>query len=119
MTQIEITDYLHLIVIYLILLVARGSLIFLSRPVLQWLSTDQAPVTMADAAVMTWGGLRGAVGLALAIQVYNDRAPHVDTDVPQIRVADGRRVLFYVGGVALLTTIINATTCPKLVNYLQ
>eukprot|EP00971_Amphidinium_carterae_P308083 6122901-Amphidinium_carterae.1 len=32
----------------------------------------------ADAAVITWGGLRGAVGLALAIQVFNDRAEDLD-----------------------------------------
>jgi hypothetical protein len=73
---------------------------------------------MADAAVMTWGGLRGAVGLALAIQVYNDRAPNTDGE-PQIGVEQARRVLFYVGGIAFLTTIINATTCPILVNWLN
>merc|ERR1719478_876945 len=113
MMEIDGIDYVHLIVLYLFLLFCRGSLIFLSRPLLKQLSKDKAAVSPAEAAVMTWGGLRGAVGLALAIQVYNDRAPHYDgIQGEQITPENGRRVLFYVGGVALLTTIINATTCP-------
>jgi len=82
---------------------------------------------MADAAVMTWGGLRGAVGLAMAIQVYNGRAPCscetppceacVSGD-PQISKIQAERMLFFVSGIALFTTIINAVTAPYIVNYL-
>mmetsp|Transcript_125543 Transcript_125543/g.198962 ORF Transcript_125543/g.198962 Transcript_125543/m.198962 type:complete len:810 (-) Transcript_125543:73-2502(-) len=61
---------------------------------------------------MTWGGLRGAVGLALAIAVRIDKADG--------KIDDGqsKRVLFFVGGVASLTLCINATTCPLLVKML-
>ena len=39
------------------------------RPVLRLLHPDRLPLTWEDATVMSWGGLRGAVGLALAMQV--------------------------------------------------
>jgi len=74
---------------------------------------------VADAAVMTWGGLRGAVGLALAIQVYNDRAPDEIRGIPQISQQQAEVVIFFVSGIAFLTTIINATTAPALVNRLN
>lgn len=117
MTSIDAIDYIHLIVIYIVLTIMRGSFIFASRPILRLLSQDGAPVSKADCCVMTWGGLRGAVGLALAIQVYKDRAPDPN-GVEQISSSDAERVLFFVGGVAFLTTIVNATTCPKLVERL-
>jgi len=111
--NISLQDYLNLVIIYLALVVIRGSVIFGSRSVLRWLSADgKRAVSAKDAMVMTWGGLRGAVGLALAIQIYNDKAGG------KIENHEAHRVLFFVGGVALLTTIVNATTAPALVNWL-
>jgi len=119
MLEIKAIAYLHLIVLYLVLLFSRGLLIFASRPVLRWLSVNKIPVSVEDAIVMTWGGLRGAVGLALAIQVHNDRAPDVDDEtILHISVEQSKEVMFYVAGIAFLTTIINATTCPALVKWL-
>jgi len=112
MTKIPWEDYLHLIMIYIVATLIRGMLLFCSRPILTYLSEDHASVSAADAAIMTWGGLRGAVGLVLAMQVSRDRAGG------QISGLDGDRVLFYVGGIATLTLVINATTCPALVKLL-
>lgn len=112
MAHISGEDYLHLIVIYIVLVVVRGTLLFGSRPILRHLGTDKEAVPAADLLVMTWGGLRGAVGLSLAIQVNGDRASG------QISEMDARRVLFYVSGVAALTLCVNATTCPFLVQVL-
>jgi len=113
----EYIDYVHLIVIYIFLLILRGSLIFASRPLLQYLSTDKQPVSKEDALLMTWGGLRGAVGLAMAIQVMRDRAISEEGEY-QIEQSDADRLLFYVSGVAFLTLIINATSAPALVHKL-
>mmetsp|Transcript_7852 Transcript_7852/g.17247 ORF Transcript_7852/g.17247 Transcript_7852/m.17247 type:complete len:1246 (+) Transcript_7852:169-3906(+) len=119
MVDIEIGDYLRLGVIYLVLVVTRGLFVFISRPILKFLSVDGLPVSTADAAVITWGGLRGAVGVALAIQVHTDRAPdESDCNNPQVSAKDGKRVLFFVSGIAFLTTIVNATTAPALVRCL-
>ena len=64
---------------------------------------------------MTWGGLRGAVGLALAIYVAN--IMDTETSTPEQR-RTGSLVLFHIGGVALLTLVINATTAEPLLRKL-
>jgi len=81
------------------------------------LHSSRQVVSLSDCAVMTWGGLRGAVGLALAVQVRIHRAEDDDGN-PHIDKKDAHRVLFYVSGVAFLTLLINATTCPILVKRL-
>jgi sodium/hydrogen exchanger 10/11 len=67
-------------------------------------------ISAKEAFVMVWSGLRGAVGLAMAIIV--DREPDVPTQM-------GSRVMFHIGGLAALTTIINATTSAPLLKYLD
>jgi len=62
-----------------------------------------------DMIVMWWGGLRGAVGLALALTIK--RRPYTDAGT-------GNLFVFHVGGVAMLTLLVNATTCKYLVQYL-
>jgi hypothetical protein len=88
---------------------------FVSIPILNRVGEDN--VTFADASLMAWGGLRGAVGLVLAIQVHNDLAPDAD-GVPQITQKDGERLLFFVSGIAFLTMVVNAVTAPALVHKL-
>jgi sodium/hydrogen exchanger 10/11 len=124
-THVEFMDCIDLVVLYIFLFLLRGALVFLSRPILTYLVEDKQKVTFADAAVMTWGGLRGAVGLALAIWVLNERAPARDKDgnlIPDgetmINEKDAQRLLFFVSGIAFLTTIINAVTAPALVQKL-
>merc|ERR1719217_1129968 len=68
------------------------------------------PLDYKEAIVMVWSGLRGAVGLAMAIIV--DREPQVPTQM-------GSRVMFHIGGLAALTTIINATTSAPLLRFLD
>jgi hypothetical protein len=97
-------------VIYLVLIIIRGGVIIGSLPILRKLGKAELP--LSEALVMTWGGLRGAVGLALAIQVSIEKAGGKISDM------DARRVLFYTGGIAFLTLVVNAVTCPSLVKYL-
>ena len=54
-----------------------------------------------EGCVMAWGGLRGVVGLALAIIVYDEASK------PGIRMTthEGKVVLFHVGSVAFLTLL--------------
>jgi len=116
--DIEPICYFHLIVIYTFLLCLRTALIFASRPILRRLSADGAPLKWQDGLVMSWGGLRGAVGLAMAVTVNLERAPNKCDGVPSIDTKKAECLLFYVSGVALLTMLINATTAPRLVNKL-
>jgi len=112
MYQIGAKDYLHLLVIYIACNVVRGVMLLLSMPILRLLGQDKQPVSLADTAVMCWGGLRGAVGLSLAIHLSMDRAGG------QIDTLDGKRILFFTSGIAALTLLVNATTCPLLVKWL-
>eukprot|EP00968_Pinguiococcus_pyrenoidosus_P001772 scaffold83_cov246-Pinguiococcus_pyrenoidosus.AAC.1 len=64
-----------------------------------------------EIAVMTWGGLRGAVGLALAILLRNDLEGLGETE-------DGNKIVAMVSGVAALTLLINATTSENLLSIL-
>jgi NhaP-type Na+/H+ or K+/H+ antiporter len=116
--DIDGIDILNLLLIYLFLVLIRGTLIFSSRPVLKQLSPDKQPVTWQDATLMTWGGLRGAVGLCLALAVERDGAPDIVTGLPNLEKKETGRLLFFVSGIALLTTMVNATTAPSLVNKL-
>merc|ERR1719443_2744496 len=61
--DIEAVDYARLLAIYVALLAIRSAIFFCSRPLLRLLHADKKPVSWQDAVVMTWGGLRGAVGL--------------------------------------------------------
>jgi len=112
MSHMDPQDYLHLMVIYIVSMLLRLAMLVVSIPVLRLLHQQREPVPLADIAVMCWGGLRGAVGLALAIQVAIDRAAF------KIEASDGRRVLFYTSGVAAITLLVNANTCPALVRWL-
>ena len=62
-------------------------------------------VDWRDAVVTTWGGLRGAVGLALALMVFYEQA-----DICK-RVRD--TTLFHTSGIVLLTVVVNSTSMRK------
>ena len=63
----------------------------------------------AGVLVCTWGGLRGAVGLALALSMH--------TDLGTSRT--GKLVVLQVSGIALLTLLINAPLSPALLSWLR
>ena len=62
------TDISFLIILYLVCIFARAIAILVCYPALRRLGTGMQPRT---AVVLLWGGLRGAVGLALAIMVHH------------------------------------------------
>merc|ERR1719387_113000 len=66
-------------------------------------------LTQAELVVIAWSGLRGSVSLAMAIIVDME---------PAIPKKMGSRIMFLVGGLATLTTIINATTTAQLLSWL-
>ncbi|KAK3283476.1 hypothetical protein CYMTET_8826 [Cymbomonas tetramitiformis] len=100
--------------LYLLLTVIRGLIMVVLFPVMRRLGYG---LNWKEAAVMTWGGLRGAVGLALAIMVYN--TDEVDEHGEQY-ISDSvkKYVLFHVSGIALWTLLINGTTCSLLIRKL-
>ncbi len=79
---------------------ARSVLIFGLIPGVQYLGLT-ANLTTGYKAVMLWGGLRGAVSLALALAISEN--PAVDSETQQF-------IITMVTGFVLFTLFVNATT---------
>jgi NhaP-type Na+/H+ or K+/H+ antiporter len=99
-------DFALLIGTYLGLHVIRFLSIIIFWPFLKSLGYG---MTFSQVLLCSYAGLRGAVGLSLALIVSNDtKLPKYCRDV----------ILLHVGGVALLTLLINATTTSWVVKKL-
>ena len=66
-------------------------------------------VTVKDSIVLWWGGLRGVIGLAMALIVAE--TSNIDHEIRD-------QFLFITAGIVLLTSLINATTIKSLVKGL-
>jgi len=64
---------------------------------------------IGDQIITVWAGLRGAVGLSLAMMVFSN--PKICEPIREI-------VMFHTAGIVVLTVCINATTIPKVINLL-
>ncbi len=84
----------------------RFFVVFVSLPVVNRLGP---PVTPRQATLMAWGGLRGAVSLALALAVSQD---------PRIDRLLGDQMLQVTAGVVLLTIVCNGMTTGLLLKWL-
>lgn len=104
------TDWLYLFVFYFALMITRLCIICLLYP---WLSTTGHKCTWKEALFMSWAGLRGALGMALALIVKNSNEIYAESE------EDLSRMFFYVGGIAALTLIINATLAQNVLTKLS
>ena len=59
--------------------------------------------------MLTWSGIRGAVGLAMAI---------VADEADYTSAAAGRQIVFFAGGVAFLTVLVNGSSTHLLMRAL-
>ena len=104
---VEAMDWLFLVTLYIglqvIRLIAIGSL----WPILTKIGYS---ISWKSILVMTWGGLRGAVGLALALIVSQD--PRI------VSPTLGPKFLFHSAGIVLLSLLINATSVKYLLRVL-
>jgi len=119
-----------IVAIYPIILFARGAAILVAFPLIKRLGTG---CTWQEAVVMWWGGLRGSVGLALALAVH-----HTIYDegmwgngasntwgaqtllVPTLNCRDQPlMVLTLILYVVLLTVVINGITMAPLMRFLK
>lgn len=100
------TDWVLLIALYCAINVIRACIIALFSPLLKRIGYG---LTWRSATVMAWGGLRGAVGLALALMVSQNSL--LDQDLQD-------KVLFHTAGIVLLTLVLNATTMTTLLRIL-
>lgn len=87
-----------LLVLYLALQLIRALAIWMLAPVLR---SQGVGLSRDKQLVLCWGGLRGAVALALALIVAHD---------PAVASPWGEQVLFLTAGVVVLTILINGGT---------
>lgn len=104
--HLSMVDFGWLLVLYAFLHLIRGTTIALLSPFMRKMGYG---FELNTGIVLMWGGLRGAVGLALALIV------DLDEGIAQ-SIKD--RVLFHVAGVVLLTIAINGSTTGLLLRRL-
>lgn len=102
----------YLLLLYTLLFTVRAIVICLSNPFLRLIGND---LSANEVAFMTWGGLRGAVSMALALSLSNSIARNQTVLDPQ----SSDIVFFFIGGIAAMTLLFNATTCGFLLKWLQ
>ena len=95
-----------LILIYIALNLIRFAMIMLLYTVMKRLGYG---LTRRESVILTWGGLRGALAMILALMV--SYTPAIPEDIRS-------QVLFFTAGIVTLTLCINATTMRALLNRL-
>ncbi|CAH1803170.1 unnamed protein product [Owenia fusiformis] len=100
-------DAFYMLALYFAITVIRGITIGFFSPILARIGYG---LPWRNGLVMTWGGLRGAVGLALALQVVQD------SNLNNERI--GNKVFLHTAGIVVLTLAINATTISGLLKVL-
>lgn len=105
--HLTVLDFGWLLVTYVLVMLIRAAIF-----AILWIPLNMVghEISFKEGIIMVWSGLRGAVGLALAIMVDLE---------PGISEERGGRLLFHVGGVAALTILINGTTASSLLTYLE
>ena len=96
--------FIWMVAFFCIMLLVRGVMIVLCYPVLKNLGYGTSP---KDSAFMVWAGLRGAVGISLAILVVQNGGDE----------RAGQEILFLVSGLAFLTLLVSGTTSGALLRY--
>ncbi len=103
--QATVGDLVLVLVAYVAAMLIRFALTYASQPLANRWSDG---VSLKDAAVMSWGGLRGAVSLALGLVI--SQHPQIDPDLR-------RQILLVTAGVVLLTILVNGSTIGKLLAW--
>ena len=92
--------------LYICIQLFRASSVAIFMPLLQRIGIG---ITLAKASVLVWGGLRGAVSLALALIIAQDSILSKEI---------GDQILFLTAGIVVLTIIINSSTMTLLLKKL-
>ncbi|CAK9016433.1 Sodium/hydrogen exchanger 7 (Na(+)/H(+) exchanger 7) (NHE-7) (Protein SALT OVERLY SENSITIVE 1) [Durusdinium trenchii] len=110
--KVEWADFAWLGLLDILGNLARGLMIAMLAPLVNLVGgSDVTRTTWRECVVMTWGGLRGAVGLALVLSMR-------DLLIQQGKEYTANLMVFFISGFATLTLLINATTCSLLLKYL-
>jgi NhaP-type Na+/H+ or K+/H+ antiporter len=99
-------DFAILLIFYVGMNLIRGIMVAVLFPVMKRIGYG---IAVKDSIILVWGGLRGAIGLALALIVVSEESiPHEVRD----------QILSLTAGIVMLTSLINATTIKPIINWL-
>ena len=100
------SDFVILILVYIAILIVRAAVLAMFYPLMKRIGYGLSP---KDGIIAWWGGLRGAIGLALALIVASETSIN-----EEIRI----QILSLTAGIVFLTSLINATTMKVLIDKL-
>lgn len=105
--QVSWMVVLNTIILFIGLNLIRYLMIQILFPILK---RNGYGLSKAEAIILSWGGLRGALGMSMALMVScNTQIPQETRDL----------ILIYTAGIVTLTLCVNATTSKWLVNKLN
>jgi len=114
------SDWGYLILLYILLSIIRGIMVVICSPFLRYYGYGLQPRTCSTLKfwksmfIVTWGGLRGAVGLVLALAVSVDAEVRDNASEPSFP----DRVLLFTAGMVVLTTLVNAAFMERVIGML-
>eukprot|EP01034_Spumella_vulgaris_P023862 gene23862-30138_t len=108
---LEGRDVIYIVVLYLFFMASRAVMMMLCFPILSRIGNK---CTVNEALFVTWGGLRGAVSMAIALVLSRS----VDNRETIVSSLDSHRLFILVGGVAVLTLLVNAPLSQQVMQRL-
>eukprot|EP00930_Biecheleria_cincta_P067383 TRINITY_DN5392_c0_g1_i8.p1 TRINITY_DN5392_c0_g1~~TRINITY_DN5392_c0_g1_i8.p1 ORF type:complete len:878 (+),score=147.84 TRINITY_DN5392_c0_g1_i8:160-2793(+) len=101
--------------LYLFGIVVRAVVVFGFFPCMARLGDG---LTWREASMMVWGGLRGALGLALAVDFAHTRTDKAGEALDSDAIQRRKYILFQIGMFTTLTLVVNAPTAGHLLRKL-
>jgi len=112
--EFNATDWGYLFVLYVLLVIIRFALVFSFYPLISRIGLKSS---INEAIFMSYGGLRGAVGIALAVSL-DDVVFRATGDTGSEYCMMVTKLFGMVGGIAFLTLFINGSTAGALLKKL-
>ena len=100
----------YAVLLYLIIVAVRFLTLLLLFPAIAYEYPGSGGMDWREALIASWGGLRGGVGLTLALAIRS--APGVSREI-------GDQVTFYMGACVVLTLLFNSSSCAPLLRRLR
>ncbi|KAH9620119.1 hypothetical protein KSS87_023887 [Heliosperma pusillum] len=100
----------YLILLYVYVQISRAMVVGALFPFLQYFGYG---LDWKEAIILVWSGLRGAVGLSLALSVKRSSG-----DTSRLSSQTGTLFVFFTGGIVFLTLILNGSTTQFVLQFL-
>jgi len=108
--EVNASDWIYMIIIFVLSNLVRFMVVGMLYPLLSQMGHNLA---RNEAYFVAFGGLRGALGMALGLIIVDNAAG------AGISSSDASRCFFYIGGTVALSLLINGTLAQWALNYLD